>query len=177
RGHVDLRQAVEQIPYVLARRNGGPRPQHGVLVQDDAGHPWCIEGQDNPRVPLDVAQLDLPGHMTRNEIIAVQPDPDDGDLRAPVGVDGAQVSHGAGRDQVSQFTRQTVHSVIASVTSSSYQRNVAVRESARALGEAFQTPEFYDALAHCPDSAVAAPHVFEKVAVPGSPTHLCDLGR
>jgi hypothetical protein len=39
--------------------------------------------------------------MTTDEIIAVQPDPDDGHLRAPVGIDGAQMSHGAGLDQVS----------------------------------------------------------------------------
>jgi heme-degrading monooxygenase HmoA len=45
--------------------------------------------------------------------------------------------------------------------------NVAVWESARALGEAFRSPEFQGNLDRYPDSAVAAPHVFEKVAVPG----------
>jgi heme-degrading monooxygenase HmoA len=45
--------------------------------------------------------------------------------------------------------------------------NVAVWESARALGEAFRSPEFQERAARYPDSAVAAPHVFEKVAVPG----------
>jgi heme-degrading monooxygenase HmoA len=44
--------------------------------------------------------------------------------------------------------------------------NVAVWESARALGEAFRSPEFQERAARYPDSAVAAPHVFEKVAVP-----------
>jgi heme-degrading monooxygenase HmoA len=45
--------------------------------------------------------------------------------------------------------------------------NVAVWESARALGAAFRSPEFQRRAAAYPESAVAAPHVFEKVAVPG----------
>jgi heme-degrading monooxygenase HmoA len=45
--------------------------------------------------------------------------------------------------------------------------NVAVWESARALGQAFRTPEFQARAARYPDSTVAAPHVFKKVAVPG----------
>jgi heme-degrading monooxygenase HmoA len=45
--------------------------------------------------------------------------------------------------------------------------NVAVWESARALGEAFRSPEFQQRAARYPDTAVAAPHVFERVAVPG----------
>ena len=57
RGHVDLRQAVEQIPSVVARLDGRPRLQHGVRVQEGAGYPRRIEGQHDPRIPLDVAQL------------------------------------------------------------------------------------------------------------------------
>ena len=45
--------------------------------------------------------------------------------------------------------------------------NVAVWESSRALGEAFGSPEFQERAARYPESAVAAPHVFQKVAVPG----------
>jgi heme-degrading monooxygenase HmoA len=45
--------------------------------------------------------------------------------------------------------------------------NVAEWESARALGAAFGSPEFQTRIARYPDSAVASPHVFEKVAVPG----------
>jgi quinol monooxygenase YgiN len=45
--------------------------------------------------------------------------------------------------------------------------NVAVWEDAKALGRAFRSPEFQNAAARYPDSAVAAPHVFQKVAVPG----------
>lgn len=45
--------------------------------------------------------------------------------------------------------------------------NVAVWESSVALGEAFGSPEFQERAARYPDSAVAAPHVFERVAVPG----------
>jgi heme-degrading monooxygenase HmoA len=45
--------------------------------------------------------------------------------------------------------------------------NVAVWESARALGAAVGSPGFRERSAGYPDSAVAAPHVFERVAVPG----------
>ena len=45
--------------------------------------------------------------------------------------------------------------------------NVAVWESAAALGRAFGSPEFQARAARYPDSTVAAPHVFTKVAVPG----------
>jgi heme-degrading monooxygenase HmoA len=45
--------------------------------------------------------------------------------------------------------------------------NVAVWESVRALGEAFRSPEFQERAARYPEDAVAAPHVFTKVAVPG----------
>jgi quinol monooxygenase YgiN len=45
--------------------------------------------------------------------------------------------------------------------------NVAVWESARALGEAFSSPGFQRNIERYPESTVAAPHVFEKVAVPG----------
>lgn len=45
--------------------------------------------------------------------------------------------------------------------------NVAVWESARALGAAFGSPEFQERAGRYPDSAVAAPHVFGRVAVPG----------
>jgi heme-degrading monooxygenase HmoA len=45
--------------------------------------------------------------------------------------------------------------------------NVAVWESAEALAMAFQAPEFQEHTTEYPDSAVAVPHVFEKVAVPG----------
>jgi heme-degrading monooxygenase HmoA len=45
--------------------------------------------------------------------------------------------------------------------------NVAVWESARALGQAFSSPEFQARAARYPDSTIAAPHVFKKIAVPG----------
>ena len=45
--------------------------------------------------------------------------------------------------------------------------NVAIWESAAALRAAFTAPAFQDHVAHYPDSAVATPHLFQKVAVPG----------
>ena len=45
--------------------------------------------------------------------------------------------------------------------------NVAVWESARSLGRAFASPDFQARAARYPDSTIAAPHVFKKVAVPG----------
>ena len=45
--------------------------------------------------------------------------------------------------------------------------NVAVWESSQALGAAFGSPEFQERAARYPDSTIAAPHLFERVAVPG----------
>jgi heme-degrading monooxygenase HmoA len=45
--------------------------------------------------------------------------------------------------------------------------NIAVWESAQALARAFGSPEFQARTARYPDSAVGAPHLFEKVAVAG----------
>ena len=45
--------------------------------------------------------------------------------------------------------------------------NVAVWESAKALGQAFHSPEFQARMGHYPDSATIAPHLFAKVAVAG----------
>jgi heme-degrading monooxygenase HmoA len=45
--------------------------------------------------------------------------------------------------------------------------NVAEWESAAALGHAFASPEFQQSMEQYPDSAVASPHVFEKISVPG----------
>ncbi|MBV8371774.1 MAG: antibiotic biosynthesis monooxygenase [Candidatus Eremiobacteraeota bacterium] len=45
--------------------------------------------------------------------------------------------------------------------------NYAVWESAAAFHRAFQQPEFQAGLAQYPESAVAEPHLFQRVAVPG----------
>ena len=45
--------------------------------------------------------------------------------------------------------------------------NVATWESARALGAALASPEFQEQTARYPEGTGAAPHVFERVAVPG----------
>ena len=45
--------------------------------------------------------------------------------------------------------------------------NVAVWESAQALRAAFLSPQFQAHAARYPDTAVATPHLFQKVAVPG----------
>jgi heme-degrading monooxygenase HmoA len=45
--------------------------------------------------------------------------------------------------------------------------NVAEWESAGALGRAFRSPEFQERIGSYPETTVASPHVFEKVAVPG----------
>jgi heme-degrading monooxygenase HmoA len=45
--------------------------------------------------------------------------------------------------------------------------NYAVWESVERFKQATNDPEFKSALAHYPDSTVASPHLFRKVAVPG----------
>jgi heme-degrading monooxygenase HmoA len=45
--------------------------------------------------------------------------------------------------------------------------NLAVWESVRAFRNAFGDPQFQATFARYPDSTVASPHLFQKVAVPG----------
>ena len=45
--------------------------------------------------------------------------------------------------------------------------NYAVWESVEHFKQATSDPAFRSALAHYPDSTVASPHLFRKVAVPG----------
>jgi len=45
--------------------------------------------------------------------------------------------------------------------------NYAVWESTEHFRAAFTNPEFRDRLSHYPSGAVASPHLFRKVAVPG----------
>ncbi|WP_298822156.1 antibiotic biosynthesis monooxygenase family protein [uncultured Roseibium sp.] len=44
--------------------------------------------------------------------------------------------------------------------------NYAVWDSVEDFRNAFANPEFQQALSHYPSSAVSAPHLFEKIAVP-----------
>ena len=45
--------------------------------------------------------------------------------------------------------------------------NVAEWESSAAMRNAMSSPEFQASLARYPESAVASPHIFTKVVVPG----------
>ena len=52
------------------------------------------------------------------------------------------------------------------VGDSSMYLNYAVWDSVADFRAAFSNPEFQNALSHYPSSAVTAPHLFEKIAVP-----------
>lgn len=52
------------------------------------------------------------------------------------------------------------------VGASSMYLNYAIWESVADFRTAFSNPEFQNALSHYPSSAVTAPHLFEKIAVP-----------
>lgn len=53
------------------------------------------------------------------------------------------------------------------VGESSTYLNYAVWDSVADFRAAFSNPEFQHTLSHYPSSAVAAPHLFQKIAVPG----------
>jgi len=52
------------------------------------------------------------------------------------------------------------------VGESSMYLNYAIWDSVADFRAAFSNPEFQSALSHYPSSAVAAPHLFEKLAIP-----------
>jgi heme-degrading monooxygenase HmoA len=86
-------------------------------------------------------------------------EPDDAERLAKVWADDA-----AFMKRQPGFISAQLHRGIAGSTTF---MNVALWESARALAAAFRSPEFQSRAARYPDSAVAAPHLFEKLAVPG----------
>lgn len=53
------------------------------------------------------------------------------------------------------------------IAGSSTYINYAVWESVEAFRNAFMSPEFQSSLANYPESTVASPHLFKKLAVPG----------
>jgi heme-degrading monooxygenase HmoA len=53
------------------------------------------------------------------------------------------------------------------VAGSSTFLNLAVWESVEAFRTAFEDPKFQETFAHYPDTTVASPHLFQKIAVPG----------
>src|SRR4051812_10812782 len=109
RGHVDLREPVEQLPCVLALLDRGMGAQDGVRVQERTRVAWSGEGDDHARVALDVPQLRVPPHVAAEQLVAVAFDPDDAHLRAAVGVDRAQVGERAGVDEIAQLGRKGAH--------------------------------------------------------------------
>ena len=53
------------------------------------------------------------------------------------------------------------------IAGSSTYINYAVWESVEAFRNAFMNPEFQSSLVNYPESTVASPHLFKKIAVPG----------
>jgi hypothetical protein len=115
---------------VIPERNGARRPRSspqpstpGLITRLDpracadnrirAGYritdAWCLQGQNNTRVPLDVTELDRPPEMTAHQLVAVHAGPDHRHLRAYVGVDRAQVNERTGLDQLAERLRQGTH--------------------------------------------------------------------
>src|SRR3954452_20607476 len=109
RGHVALREPGEQLPCVLALLDRGVSAQDGVWVQERARVAWGGEGENDPRVALDVPQLGVPLHVAAEQVVAVALDPDDGDLRAAVGVDRAQVGQRPRVDEIAELGRKGAH--------------------------------------------------------------------
>src|SRR3954468_7461376 len=116
RGQVDLREPGEQLPCVLALLDRGMSAQHGVWVQERARVAWSREGENDARVALDVPQLRVPLHVAAEQVVAVASDPDDGDLRAAVSVDRAQVGQRPRVDEIAELGRESAHPrIVASV--------------------------------------------------------------
>ncbi len=95
--------------------DGCVRVQYGVVVKENARFAWRVERQNNAVVAFDVVQLETPAQMAANRLVAVQADPDDAHLRAPVRVDGGQVGHWAGCDQVPKLVWQDAHKVLLDI--------------------------------------------------------------
>src|SRR5579875_1200332 len=108
-GEVDLGQPIEQVPGVVARLHHRVGVQHRVGVEENARLVRRLDGKDDSGIPLDVAELQMVAHVAADQLVAVQTDPDDADLRAAVGIDGAEVGERAGLDEVAQVGVERRH--------------------------------------------------------------------
>src|SRR4029453_18248240 len=106
---VDLRQAIEQVPGAVAGLDARSRPQHCVRVEEDTRLGGPDEGDDDPRVTVDVGYLDVAAQMSADEVVAVQTDPHHGDLRCAVRVDRAHMGQRSALDEIAQLLRQCTH--------------------------------------------------------------------
>lgn len=85
--------------------------------------------------------------------------PDDADALLEAWADGARYL----KSKPGFISTQLHRGIAGSATS----LNVAVWESVEAFRDAFGDPRFREGFARYPDSTVASPHPFQKVAVPG----------
>jgi hypothetical protein len=65
--------------------------QHGVGVEEDARLAWCVEGEHDAGVALNVAQLPVTAHVAADQLAAVEADPDHTHLGAAIGIDRGEV--------------------------------------------------------------------------------------
>jgi hypothetical protein len=81
RPDVDLREAVQQVPRLIGRLDRRRGVDDRVRVEEHSRLAGRIHGDDGARVAFEVAQLDAVVKMSRDEVVAVEADPDDGYLR------------------------------------------------------------------------------------------------
>src|SRR5262249_50272126 len=86
RSHVHLREPPEQLGRT-ALLDAGSAVDDEILLQPHPVSPLRRNRERDPRVALDVAHLLAPRQRPDDYLIALQPDPDAGHLRAAVAVE------------------------------------------------------------------------------------------
>jgi hypothetical protein len=65
--------------------------EHSVLRQPHGALGFRLEGDRHPEIALDAPYLAIPGQMASDQFVPLKPDPHEGDLRAPVRIEGDQM--------------------------------------------------------------------------------------
>ena len=82
---VNVSQPLEQLRSA-ALRNPGTSMNDQVLVEPELVTGARFDGQSDPRVPTHIADLAVLGQVPGHEFVTVEANPNDRDLRTPVGV-------------------------------------------------------------------------------------------
>ena len=95
---VHLGQPMEQLRGA-ALADARPAVEDGVVPHADLVRPWRFERERHGRVTADVADLSVLEQVARDDLVSLEPDPDDRHLRAAVGVQRHEMRERAGLDQ------------------------------------------------------------------------------
>ena len=130
---VDVRQALQELGGAALLDPRAPVDDQ-VLLEPGRLHDRSLDRQRDARLALHVSQLLLPAEMPRDDLVAVQADPDARHLRTTVGVQRDEVRERVGLEQLARARRQ-VHVSVSGTPEARPRRPAASRAPSSCAGD------------------------------------------